>query len=161
MQHKTFWGYASAPGRGLEYGMQVQHMIFLCSVWYFEGVQVHQSLCRCTRWRYRVCLCSILYLGGAYDILRVCRCTREYAGAPDGGAAVGDKFGAEARRPPPAACCCSQPHNPPFLHHQHFSYSTRSRMPEKKLNGNSFLIQKLRLLYFRSNMLENLWVCAT
>ena len=102
-----------------------------------------------------LCWWSVWYFGAVYDIFRVCRCTREYAGAPDGGAAVGDKFGAEARRPPPAACCCSQPHNPPFLHHQHFSYSTRSRMPEKKLNWNSFLIQKLHLLYFRSNILEN------
>ena len=65
----------------------------------------------------RVCRCSICffesmqvqlkdYAGAEYDILRVCRCSREYAGAPDGGAAVGDKFGAarEAARPPPPAC---------------------------------------------------------
>ena len=134
MRHMLFWEYAGAVQRVCRCSsksMQVQQMICWGYAGVAESMQVQHRIC----WE---------YAGAAYDILRVCRCSREYAGAPDEGAAVGDKFGAarEAARPPPPPC------SPLLL----FSTSRLFRLQQCPRTIQIEIYQKLHLIYFKSKI---------
>ena len=141
MRHMLFWEYAGAVQRVCRCSsksMQVQQMICWGYAGVAESMQVQHRIC----WE---------YAGAAYDILRVCRCSREYAGAPDGGAAVGDKFGAAREAAGRLLLPAPRSSFSPPADFSDFN-NVREQFKWKFILESRILIKKLHLIYFKSKI---------